>query len=115
MSHEIFLNLETARVCLNEARQLAEPENAISWNVANADMPKEWQEMVGADRVERDVPDLHSARRFVRTEHSRRLQNRRRVDLVSAQQLFVATDDSIFRLGGIEPAQGSRVVGDAFG
>ena len=115
VAHQIFLNLKAPRVGFDQARQLSEPEDPVARDVANADMPEERQEVVGTNRVEPDVLDLHFAWRFACVEVARSREDRRRIDLVPAQQFFVATRDSSFRIRRIEPAQRPWVIGDVLG
>ena len=65
VTNQILLDLEASSVGIDQPRQLAEPENPIPRLVAEIHMAEEGQEVVGADGVERDVPDLDEARLLV--------------------------------------------------
>ena len=54
---EAFLDLEPARVHLDDARDLREPDHAAARDVGDRGGPEERQQVVLAERVERDVLD----------------------------------------------------------
>jgi len=105
---EIFLDLEPARVGVDQARQLAEAEDPVTGLVGEVDVAEEWQEVVRADRMEFDVANFDEAGRLVGGEHSGGLQDLARLDLVTCEQLFVGAHDAIVGTGLIEPAERTR-------
>src|SRR5712691_9721414 len=57
LSGEIFLNLQTPRINIDNPRHFGEANDFSVWNVSDVRAPDEWQQMVLAQRVKLNVFD----------------------------------------------------------
>ena len=94
---EPFLDLEAAGVHLDHARDLGQPDDTTARDVRHRRRPEERQEVVLAQRVERDVP--HDDHLAVRDVEDRAVDEPLGIDVVTGGQLCIHPVDAAGRPG----------------